>query len=189
MTEMSGLPAVVLVDTGVLIRGLGHQPNDPLSPVCTTLLQFLFQNRRVLISALSLVEIQRGTPKTGAAPVPIPHTPKVAVVAFDTDCANVCGRLMPHEKLLEIKSQTGLFVSYLKYDSLIVASAIRWGASMIVSADTGMQRRHGELIPICHPQVFDTRQGVMFHRSARTVKDSPETQEQASQHPDDDIPF
>jgi predicted nucleic acid-binding protein len=157
--DVEGLPSSMMLDTGVLLRALGHRPTDAKSAVCRDLLtEAVARGRRILVAAPSLAEITRGRPETGATPHPVPRSRNLVVVAFDQRAAEVAGAKLPIDVLREFANQDGVPLTYLKYDALIVASAVRWGAACLVTVDAKMKARYGHLIDVRTPESFEHRQ-------------------------------
>lgn len=131
------LPASVLIDTTVALRGYGVFPNDPRSPACVAFVDACVKyGVQVLIAAPTLAEVLRG-----GATRPIPRVQNVEIVAFDDAAALVLGTKFPQTTLQEISQQTGLTLTYVKYDALIVACAVRYNAACFVCLD----ERQGKL--------------------------------------------
>lgn len=139
----------VLFDTGVMMRALGDRPNEPVSALCRKLLdETVAAGGDVLLAAPSLSELMR---QNGSPP---PLTKQIEVVSFDLDCALLLGNGLSIEVLNSTKSLTGLSKTYLKYDAMIVACAIRHKAECIVSLDRDHTKLANGLIRIAKPHEF-----------------------------------
>jgi len=87
------------------------------------------EGRKLWVAAPTVAEVIR---HKGSA---TPRVRGIAVVAFDDRAAELLGARMPMAKMHEAKTLTGLSLSYLKYDAMIVACAIRIGVPVVVSLD------------------------------------------------------
>ncbi len=113
------LPARVLIDTGVFIRAMGEHPTDPRSIDCKDFVEAMAAaGNDVLLAAPSLAEMLRGQD----APA-VPNTGAITVVAFDDMAAVELGTKFPAKTLKAVPG--GLPATYLKYDALIAACAMR----------------------------------------------------------------
>lgn len=150
------LPEVALIDTGVLIRALGHKPEDARSPDAAAFFEAMIcAKRRMLVAAPTLAELERGQPDRHAAPVPLPRTRYVIIVPFDEVAAVTLAKEFPMAIITSAADETGLSRSQIKYDALIAACAIRHGATCIVSLDEkAMKRRYGTKLPVLQPRDF-----------------------------------
>ncbi len=109
MIDHSLLPNVALVDTGVLMRALGHKPDDPRSEACTEFVAAMIAaKKRLLIAAPTFAEMERGEPDLGAEAVPLPRTRLVIVVPFDDVAARELARQFPTAIATGIADETGL---------------------------------------------------------------------------------
>ncbi len=153
MIDHSLLPNVALVDTGVLMRALGHKPDDPRSEACTEFVAAMIAaKKRLLIAAPTFAEMERGEPDLGAEAVPLPRTRHVIVVPFDDVAARELARQFPTAIANGIADETGLSRTHIKYDAMIAACAIRHEADCIVSLDDKtMKKRYGDAIPVRQP--------------------------------------
>jgi predicted nucleic acid-binding protein len=123
-----------MLDTGVLIRALRRRIANDDERVCRMLFDALMVHKKdVLVAAPSLAEAIRYD-----ANFDVPRTRYVNVVAFDQAAARLCGSKLPQTTLVEMRDKSGLPISYIKYDAMIVSCAIRHNADMIVSKDQGM---------------------------------------------------
>ncbi len=156
MIDPELLPAVALIDTGVLIRALGERPNDPDTPECRAFVEAMVRHRReVLIAAPTLSEVLRF--KRGQ---PAPTLEGIIVAAFDADAAIILGQKFPEDMLLEWQKKTQNPLAYYKYDALIVACAMKWQADCIVALDKDIHRlAKQQNLRVERPSAFRTRQG------------------------------
>jgi len=121
-----------LLDTGVCIRGLlRERADEPKSVPCRLFCDAMIDGgRRILIAAPTLAELLR-------KPVnPIPRNKQIEIIPFDTKAAEQLGAHMPFARLIEARTRSGLPIDYWKYDSMIVACAIRGKATVIVTLDS-----------------------------------------------------
>ena len=124
------LPRVALIETGVVIRFLGDQPDDPRSPGCIGFCNRMIEGKRqLLIAAPSAAEIMR---KRSQA---IPLARGVQVVPFDMRAAKVFADKLTMDKIRQSQDATGCSLTYLKYDAMIAACALRWEAEVIIAID------------------------------------------------------
>ena len=80
------------------------------------------------------------------------------MVAFDERAAVALGSQLPMDVLKEVADRSGLKLSYLKFDALIVASAIRYNADVLVSLDAGVHalaKRCG--LRCAYPEEFEDK--------------------------------
>lgn len=155
--DKAALPKRVLIDTTVLIRALGERPNDPDTPDCRDFFDaMLAGGRTLLVEAPSISEMLRGQPKPA-----LPNTTGILVVAFDDEAAITLGLQFPAATLKSLAASTGLSGTYLKYDALIAACALRHRAEHLVTVD---RRLHPQVPPglkVTQPGEFRARQGVL----------------------------
>ncbi len=98
--------------------------------LCQELWRALVQSgRTILIPAPAFAEYVRHPPHD-----PPPRQRYVESIAFDDRAALICGKLFPKRVFVEHKTPDTTF-TVLKYDSMIVACAIRGGAGVLVSRD------------------------------------------------------
>ncbi len=135
MIDPKKLPASMLIDTTVALRGFGAAEDDEHAPLCIELVDTCIQQgTALLIAAPTLAEILRG-----GATKPIPRVHNVEVVAFDEPAARVLSAFSA-EFLKSFSTQEGLRLTYIKYDALIVACAARYKAAYLVSLDQRQRR-------------------------------------------------
>lgn len=157
MMDPSLLPARALIDTGVLIRAL-RQKDDAFTEDCFEFVEAMIQeNNRVLIAAPTLAEVLRGDPSTK-----LPATEHVQVVPFDRKSAEVLGNDM-HIQVQKVKAaETGLPVTYVKYDAMIMACAAAFGAKAVISLDKDHRKLARYVNILCRtPADFRARQGEL----------------------------
>lgn len=131
--DTATLPWVAFVDSGVLMRALSDR-EDEETPSCRAFWDaMLAERRQMLASAVTLAELLR------KRHVPMPRVRGFTVVGFDERCATALGQRLPMDTLRETSTQTGLKLAYLKFDALIVASALRYKADIIVALDPGLR--------------------------------------------------
>lgn len=125
--DSSKLPERSMIDTNVLILALGHRPDDPQTPLCKELwAELLRSKRRVLIATPSIAELgQHAT-----AHPPVPFTKNVYVVDFDYKAAQILGEKFS-KKFIQSHKPDGVPINYMKWDILILACALRHGATLI----------------------------------------------------------
>jgi len=148
------LPRRALLDTGVLIRALGEHPTDPRSADCREFLDAMVAvGNDVLVAAPSLAEMIR------AMAVPkVPATNSIVVVPFDDQAAIVLGTTFPMVALKQLALKTGVALTYLKYDALIAACAIRHRAEFVVSIDERMTAQLPSSLKVAPPGAFRAKQ-------------------------------
>ena len=134
--DLARLPRRALLETGVLIRGLGDRKRDQHAVACRLFFDAMLNERReILVAAPSVAEMLRGKTKT-----PIPRVAGLTVVGFDRRAAHLLAEQLPEHVLVKQRSDTGSPLQYLKYDALIVACALRHAADAIVALDAGVMR-------------------------------------------------
>jgi len=148
------LPRRALLDTGVLIRALGEHPTDPRSADCHEFLDAMVAAENdILVAAPSLAEMIR------AMTVPkVPATDSIVVVPFDDQAAIVLGTTFPIAALKQLASTTGAPLTYLKYDALIAACAIRHRAEFLISLDGRMTAQLPSSLKVAPPGAFRAKQ-------------------------------
>lgn len=148
------IPRRALLDTGVLIRALGEHPTDPRSSDCREFLDAMVaEGSDILIAAPSLAEMIR------AMAVPkVPTTNSILVVPFDDQAAIALGTTFPMATLKSLANQTGFPLTFLKYDALIAACAIRHKAEFLVSIDGRMSRQIPSSLKVASPSDFRAKQ-------------------------------
>jgi predicted nucleic acid-binding protein len=129
LIDLTSLPDNALIDTGVFIRYLGDR-QDQDSADCRAFCDAMIGERRALwVAAPTIAEVCRHRGKS------IPRCSGITVVPFDDRAAEMLGLNIPMAKLHETKTTTGLSLTYLKYDAMIVACALRVRTLTIVSLD------------------------------------------------------
>lgn len=128
------LPARALLDSSVVVSAFGSKPED--QDAIEFFSAMVSQKRDVLIATVSLAELLRKRPTS-----PLPKVRHVRAVAFDEGCAEICAKHFPPIVLREEAAKAaGLPAAYWKFDALIVATAIRYGAECIVTRDDGQKK-------------------------------------------------
>lgn len=152
--DPKSLPRRALLDTGVLIRALGEHPTDPRSADCRDFLDAMVAaGNDVLVGAPSLAEMIR------AMAVPkVPSTNNIVVVPFDDQAAIVLGTTFPMVALKQLALKTGATLTYLKYDALIAACAIRHRADFLVSLDGRLSTQIPSSLKVAPPSAFREKQ-------------------------------
>lgn len=140
----------VLLDTGILLRGLG-QRCDADAEDCQMLLDLLVRGGVTMyVGAPTVAEMSRGAGALGPLPFEI--------INFDRSAAEVCGRTFPAALLKDAAPQVGLREHYIKYDALIVACALTARVDAVVTLDRGMHFLCGEADLYCYlPSEFCRR--------------------------------
>lgn len=109
----------------------GDRPQDPDAPDCKAAMQALLdEGIDVLVSACTYAEVVRWGHYQS-----VPRFTGVIPVAFDEPAAEKLGKHFPMKLLEKIKAETGTSKTCLKLDSMIVASAIRYGVGFHLSKD------------------------------------------------------
>lgn len=128
------LPNRALLDSSVIVSAFGTKPED--RDATEFFDAMVNQKRDVLIATVSIAELLRKRPTS-----PLPKVKHVRAVVFDERCAEVCAQHFPPIVLKdEAAKLAGLPAAYWKFDALIVAAAIRYGAECIVTADGGQKK-------------------------------------------------
>jgi len=126
------LPAVCVLDTGVLLLALNQRVNRPDSAVCRALWKALLATNRlrdgarVLIPAPAIAELVRGT--THQEP---PKVPGVFIAPFTARTARFLGQHLSTTLIEAVVAADRVPRAYVKYDSLIAATAIAADATLI----------------------------------------------------------
>ncbi len=152
------LPASALIDTGVFLRFLGDRPQDADSPMCVEFCRMMCeQNREIFVAAPTLAEVMRHQGR------PIPRVKGVTVVPFDDRAAHILGLEMPMAKLHTVSQTSGLSLTYLKYDAMITACALRCKTSTLITLDAGHSVMASHLgLAVRHPRQYASPQIPLF---------------------------
>jgi predicted nucleic acid-binding protein len=143
-----------MIDTGVLIRALGERPGDPDSRDCVDFVEaMLAGGRELLVAAPSVAELMRGQ----AVPTP-PSTPGLVIVAFDDLAAIELGTRFPVSSLKSLAATSGLPLTYLKYDAMIAACAIRHKAAFLITVDKRLSAQVPSSLKVARPGDFRAKQ-------------------------------
>lgn len=122
-------PERALLDTGIWLR-VFHWEQDADSQLCIDLVTALsFTNCRMLMSAPTLAELLRADDGRK-----VPRTRSIVPVPFDTKAAEELQLLVAPWK----NTTPGEGVR-LKFDQMIVACAVRWGAQHIIHLDNRLR--------------------------------------------------
>ncbi len=152
------LPSTALVDTGVFMRFLGERPEDPHTRASAKFCQAMFdRGHEVFVAAPTIAEITRHRGK------PLPRVKGVTVVPFDDRAAQILGLEMPMARLHEVQQGSGLGLTYLKYDAMIAACALRCRTRTLIALDSDhvvMARHLG--LSVLHPGHFTSAQASLF---------------------------
>jgi hypothetical protein len=135
----------------VFLRGvLGDRPHEPESPLCKAFCdEMINMNRRIYVAAPTLAEVIRYQGQR------VPRYQSIVVVPFDDRAAEILGLHLPMARLHQSKLASGSSVSYLKYDSMIMACAIRSGAAVLVTMYSDHHPlAHLTSIRVEHPKAF-----------------------------------
>jgi len=146
------LPPTAMVDTGVFMRGvLAHRPDDPESPLCKAFCDAMIDaGRQLFVSAPTIAEITRHQGQR------VPRVQGISVVPFDERAAEFLGLHLPMTKLHEAKDATGVSMPYFKYDSMILACALRSRAPVIVTLDGGHHTlAKATTLKVEHPKSYE----------------------------------
>lgn len=161
MIDIALLPAKAMVDTNVFMRGvLGDRPAEPSSALCVEFCDAMIAKRcPIFIAAPTLAEVIRHQGKR------VPRTQGITVVPFDDRAAEALGLHLPMAKLHESKAVSGASLTYLKYDSMIMACAARSGVPVFVTMDSDHHPLAATTgIRVEHPRTFQASQGSLFSR-------------------------
>lgn len=153
------LPQNAAIDTGVFMRGvLGHRPNEDRSVVCVEFCNAMIAaGKTLLVGAPTIAEIARHEGKK------VPYTEGIVVVPFDDVAANKLGTEIPMAKLHQAKAEGGRSVTYLKFDAMILACALRSRTKILVTLDTTDHAALAKDLPITirAPEHFLDKQTVL----------------------------
>ncbi len=129
--DLSGIPDRVIVDTSFLVASVGSA-TEAHSAVCQELwLELLKLGHHILIPAVALAEFMRRPPHGQ----PKRH-PRIEVVSFDERAAMALATRLPPWPTLKKASGSPRLVA--KYDEMILASAIRHRADVLICVDDGL---------------------------------------------------
>jgi predicted nucleic acid-binding protein len=157
------LPTNALIDTGVFMRFLGDRPDEAVSKECVAFGDAMVNNGRTLyVAAPTIAEVTRYQGKA------IPRRKGIVVIPFDDRAAELLGLNMPMAKIHQAAQASGTSKTYMKYDALIAACALRAKAAMIVAIDSDHITMAKALnIPVSPPGAFEDRQPSLFDFIAR----------------------
>lgn len=129
--DLEALPISAMFDSTVLIPALGKKKRSTDDAACGPLFEAMIRAKRsVLIAAPTAAEFWRREPKHA-----MPRTQFVKIVAFDQLAAYILGTRFPPSVLVEQRDQQNRPLSYIKYDAMIVACAVRHRVAEFVSTD------------------------------------------------------
>jgi predicted nucleic acid-binding protein len=152
------LPSRALLDSSVLFGALGSRDTGSDAEACRKLLDGMIEHgKTVLIAAPSLTELLRGD-----SPIEPPRTLGIVVVGFDDQAARILAKEFPQTVLVKARDASGATLQYIKYDAMIVASAIRHRAACLVTRDGPMKHLAEQAkLPCFAPDYFFSRQGTL----------------------------
>lgn len=133
MVDVGRLPSRVMLDTNVL--SFVHGPSTGRveeGPSKELWLALVAHKRGILIAAPTLGETIRAGQK-------VPLVSGTEVISFDRRAATLLGGL-PMSVLKTVQVATGVSLTHLKYDALIIACAVRGTADMLVTYDSDMAK-------------------------------------------------
>lgn len=126
------LPSSCVLDAGFLMLALNQRSHRPDSPTCRALFAALLNEERlsagarVLIPATALAELIRGSSKQEP-----PRARGVFVAPFTARTARYLSQHLPDTLIEHVVKETQLPRAYVKYDSMIAATALAYEASLI----------------------------------------------------------
>jgi predicted nucleic acid-binding protein len=121
-----------MIDTIVLTMALGDRPHDKRAGVCRALWEASLRARKyIFIPAPCVAEMSRSE-----KPTRVPRLSRVFIDPFDNEAAEILGTKLK-DRVLENLVTDGVRRHYIKYDALILATAIRRNATL-VTCDTGL---------------------------------------------------
>jgi predicted nucleic acid-binding protein len=151
MIDKDKLPEDAMIDTGVLMRFLGDQPQDPRAPLCRAFCEEMVKlGRKLWVAAPTIAELVRHRGK------PIPLVKGIVAVPFDRQAADILGQRLPMQSLKKVKGISGNSLSYYKYDALIMACAVRAKTRTFITLDLQDHKLLAEHldIKVCEPDQF-----------------------------------
>lgn len=147
--NQQSLPHRVMVDTIVLTMSLGDRPHDQNADICRTFWEAAVAGcDRVLIPSPCVAEMLRAD-----NPTHVPRHHKVQVVPFDNASAQILGERLPH-RILANSMNNGFRKHYIKYDALILASAIRYSATLVTYDKLLIELGAAADHKVCRPDSF-----------------------------------
>ena len=127
--DVASLPRRAAIDTSVLIAA-APMPGKPADPVSRALLAALLSNRcTLLIPAPAAAEFYRKNSPTSL------HVLGIEVVPFDDETARKVGESFPPNVIKQESVASGHPISFMKYDAMIVACAVRHRADAVIATD------------------------------------------------------
>lgn len=159
MIDIALLPTKAMVDTNVFMRGvLGDRPEEPSSVLCVEFCNAMLDKKlRIFVAAPTLAEVIRHQGKR------VPRTQGIVVVPFDDRAAELLGMTLSMGKLHVSKAASGASLTYLKYDSMIMACALRSGVPVFVTMDSDHHPLAKDTsIRVEHPSAFRAPQRTIF---------------------------
>jgi hypothetical protein len=138
----------------VFLRFLGDRPQDADTPHCVEFCRLMCeQGRPLFVAALTLAEVSRHRG------LPVPRTKGITVVPFDDRAAHILGLEMPMAKLHTTSQASGLTLTYLKYDAMITACALRCRTKNLVTLDSDHSVMAHQLgLEVRHPSHYASPQ-------------------------------
>lgn len=130
--DRAKLPSVCVLDAGFLLLAMNQRTHRPDSPTCRALFAALLDDARlslgarVLIPAPALAELIRGTSKQEP-----PRAHGVFIAPFTARTARYLSQHLPDTMIEAVVADTQLPRAYVKYDSLIAATAMTYSAPLI----------------------------------------------------------
>jgi len=133
MIDLFALPARVMLDSSVLTITRLESEHDE-APLCQTIYRELLKaGKTILLPTPAISEYISHPPH-----VPPPRQRGVEVVAFDDLAAAILGRSFPPH-VFQKSREPGSTRATVKYDSMIVACALRGRAGALISRDRGQR--------------------------------------------------
>ena len=139
--------AIACIDTHVLIWGIqqhaGSGQEDMLLRATALLAQFEKDKTRVIVPSIVFAEFLLGLPQNEHARFGDIVTRRFIIVPFDFRASTIFAKIW-HQKtnasiIAEIRA-TGVAKTHLRADTMIIASAIGAGASVVYGHDSAMAR-------------------------------------------------
>jgi predicted nucleic acid-binding protein len=130
--EKTKLPQVCVLDAGFMLLAMSQRSYRPDSPICRAVFEALLDDERlnagarVLIPAPALAELLRGASKQEP-----PRVRGVFIAPFTARTARHLCQYLSESVIETIVGETKLPRAYVKYDSMIAATAITYDATLI----------------------------------------------------------
>ncbi|HYO59555.1 hypothetical protein [Archangium sp.] len=157
MIDVSGLPQRVMLDSSVLTitrKDCDHEE----APTCRDLYEQLLKAGKIILLPTPAIAEYMSTPPHE----PPPRQRGVEVIPFDDQAAAILGKRLPKRVFMKRK-EPGATGAIVKYDTMVVACALRGLAGALISRDRGQLNLAKEVdLGAYRPTEIQPTQGDLF---------------------------